>query len=116
MDPKRTLELLNELEELGLNDEAFWRLHHFRPQKRETIAGFRAYCEKTSTFRPGGTNERVHQRLALVLKTYHDSGLPPGNTKVLIALADAALVEKPLRPSAGGGDGLVSGQPASDHP
>ena len=97
--PKRTLELLDELNELGFNDEAFWRLHHFRHRKKETIASFRSYCEKlcekNSAFMPAGTNERVHERLALVLKTYRERGLPPGQTKVLIDLADTAFVEIP---------------------
>src|SRR5260370_15530232 len=76
VDPKRTLALLDELQKLGFNDEAFWRLHHFRHRKRETIARFPAYCEKTSAFLPDGANERVHRRLAFVLKTYPEPGKP----------------------------------------
>lgn len=100
MDPKRTLELLNELQELGLSNEAFAQLHHFiLRDKAETIASFRAYCEKrcknNSAFKPNGTNELVHQRLALVLERYRERGLPPGNSKVLIALAKDAFREIP---------------------
>jgi uracil-DNA glycosylase len=91
MDPKRTLPLLDELQKLGFDDEAFWRLHHFRHRKRETIARFRAYCEKSSAFLPDGANERVHRRLAFVLETYRQ----PGNTKNLIMLADAAFDKIP---------------------
>jgi len=91
MNPKRTLDLLEELRDLGFNDEAFWRLHHFRKRKKEKIASFRAYCEKTSAFVPDGANERVHRRLAFVLETYREAA----NTKNLIALADAAFDKIP---------------------
>jgi hypothetical protein len=91
VDPKRTLALLDELQRLGFNDEAFWRLHHFRRRTRETIGRHRAYCEKTSAFLPDGTNERVQRRLAFVLETYRE----PGNTKNLIMLADAAFDKIP---------------------
>jgi uracil-DNA glycosylase len=92
VDPKRTLALLDELQKLGFNDEAFWRLHHFRREgRRATIAPHRAYCEKISAFRPDGTNERVQRRLAFVLKTYRE----PGNTKNFIMLADAAFDKIP---------------------
>jgi len=96
MDTMQTLKLLDNLCELGFNDEAFWRLHHFRRRnKNETIASFRGRCKHTLAFRPAGTNASVHERLYFVLKTYRERGLPPGQTKVFIDLAETAFVEIP---------------------
>ena len=66
MDPKETFALLDELDALGFNNESFAQLHHFNLRERhETVASFRAYCrklcQKSQTFKPTGTNERVHQ-------------------------------------------------------
>jgi hypothetical protein len=93
LDPEQILKLLAELKKLGFNDEVFWRLHHFRARKRETIASFRSYCEKTPVFRAGGANQRVGQRLAFVLARYRERNLPPGNTPVMIDLAEIAFRE-----------------------
>ena len=97
MGMERTLKLLNELRELRFNDEAFWRLHHFRNPTTATIARFRAYCERHSEFIPGGENERVHERLDFVLKTYRERGHAPGQSKEFIDLAETAFVKIPPR-------------------
>ena len=91
VNPKQTLALLDELQKLGFDNEAFSRLHHFRHRTKETIARHRYYCEKTSTFRPDSANERVQRRLAFVLKAYRE----PNNTKTLIMLADTAFDKIP---------------------
>jgi len=94
IDPRRTLDLLNELQKLRFNDEAFWRLHHFRQRKKPkkaTIASFRAYCEKTSAFLVDGTNERVHRRLAFVLENFSK----PYSRKSFVDLAEAAFDKIP---------------------
>jgi len=31
--PEETLKLLDELEKFGFNDDAFWRLHHWRERR-----------------------------------------------------------------------------------
>jgi hypothetical protein len=96
MDTMQTLALLDKLTNLGFNDEAFWRLHHFRQQnKKESIASFRRYCKKTSTFRREGPNGRVHERLVFVLNKYREHYLPHGQTNIFIGLAEAAFDEIP---------------------
>jgi len=53
-NPKDTLMLLDRLESLGFDDNAFSVLHHFREQGREAkIAGHRSHCEKTGSFKEG---------------------------------------------------------------
>jgi hypothetical protein len=70
--PEETLKLLDELEKFGFNDDAFWRLHHWREKKdrrRATIKAHRAYCEKHEVFRTG-ENPLVQERLQKVLSDY----------------------------------------------
>jgi hypothetical protein len=93
-NPKRTLALLDTLEKLGFNEEAFRRLHHqgTKRPREATITRHRAYCETTSEFQPDGTNARVQQRLVFVLETYRK----PDNTRNFIALAEASVREIPF--------------------
>jgi hypothetical protein len=77
---KKTLETLDQLEglrfgEQRFDDEAFWRLHHFREKRnaqgkpiRATIQSHRAYCNKHSSFRENNTLVQV--RLDQVLTDY----------------------------------------------
>ena len=94
MEVTVTLGLLDELQRLGFNDDAFWRLHHFRRVGRpDSIARHRNYCMglKRGVFNPGSENERVALRLSFVLDTYRRSGLPSGETSAFIAFAEAAF-------------------------
>jgi hypothetical protein len=97
MNPKDTLLYLDELEGLGFDNLAFSRLHHFREkEKKETIRGFRRYCEQTGSFHVDENNERVHKRIVLVLehyKTYHR-----GHPDAFTQLADAAYCLIPSVP------------------
>ena len=71
MNPKRSLELLDQLAALGFTDKAFAQLHHFRLKNRRAhIVAHRRYCEKITSFQGNGENERVQLRLALVLRAY----------------------------------------------
>ena len=88
-DPQQTIAYVDELQQLGFTNEAFWRTHHFRDKdKRATIKAHVAYCEKTGSFREGDNNARVQERLALLLKYY--KAYHSGNPEVLSDLADAA--------------------------
>jgi len=61
-DPRKTVQLLNQLVAIGFMNEAFQRLHHMG--RRLTIAVHRAYCEKKiSSFQKDSTNARVERRL-----------------------------------------------------
>src|SRR5262245_48437440 len=96
-----TLELLDQLQALGLDDAAFARLHHHREiQKDETIASFLNYCKGKPDleFIPDGNNERVHRRLKLVLNAYTSAGFQSGSPSVFGHLADAAYAELPACP------------------
>jgi len=94
---KRTIELLDELEALGFDDQAFGHLHHFRATRGvyDTIAAHRRYAEKTAEFRKGGTNEKVQRRLELVLNAYK-AGPFTRSKPVFLALAQAAVDEIPF--------------------
>lgn len=96
MNPKRSLELLDQLEELGFNDEAFARLHHFRlKNRRDYISAHRRYCEKITSFKDDGENEGVQRRLARVLHAYRAGSFKSNDPRVFAALADAAFYEIP---------------------
>jgi hypothetical protein len=62
-DPERTVQLLNELESLGLDDSAFREL---RQRPRASIARHREYSRRRGKFQEDGTNARVQERLAFV--------------------------------------------------
>ena len=84
-----TIALLDELVALGLTDELFRLLHHFR---KETIARHRAYCEKIAEFRPDSTNERVQRRLRIIL-----DGLKSDPMKSFLELIKAACAAIPFK-------------------
>jgi len=93
-NPKDTLMLLDRLEELGFGDSAFAKLHHFRERESNAgIAAHRAYCEKTKIFRDDGTNEKVQQRLRLVLSAYVLAGFSSNSSLLFEHLAEAAYLE-----------------------
>ena len=92
MDPKRSLALLDILDEFGFDDEAFSKLHHFRLKgRRESISSHRRYCEKTPTFDANGENALVQQRLERVLKSYRSLGPASQHASAFIALAEDAF-------------------------
>jgi hypothetical protein len=69
--PEKTIEILDELEGLRFDDNAFWRLHHFRERGRHaTIKSHRSHCAKVKSFRGCGNNSLVQQRLDAVLRCY----------------------------------------------
>jgi hypothetical protein len=95
-DPRRTIEQLEELKQLGFTDRAFAKLHHFRLRGRDDkIADHAAYCEKQGSLKPGGTNEAVQLRLQLVLNAYRSGGFKSGREAVFVSLAEAAWAEIP---------------------
>ena len=92
--PEDTLMLLDRLESLGFDDNAFSVLHHFREQGRDAkIAGHRRYCEKTDSFKVGETNELVQDRLKLVLSAFLLGGFKKSDPKIFAHLAEAAYLE-----------------------
>jgi len=96
-NPKQTIAYLDELQQLGFTNEAYWRVHHFREKnKRDTINAHRAYCEETGALREGDNNARVQERLALLLKYYkaYHSGKPTAFPE----LADAIYLLIPPLP------------------
>ena len=95
-DPKRTIELLEQLKQLGFTDRAFAKLHHFRLQGRDdSMAAHTAYCEQHGSFLRGGTNEAVQLRLELVLNAHKSGGFTSGREAVFVSLAEAAWAEIP---------------------
>lgn len=95
-DPRRSIEILDELVALGFTDHAFQLLHHSRSRGwRDTIAGYRAYCGKVSSFRKNGDPERDHRRLEFVLREYRRGGYEPGLAEVFANLANTAFEQMP---------------------
>ena len=93
-DPKDTLLLLDRLEELGFDDLAFAKLHHFRERDSDAgIVAHRAYCEKTTTFQDDGTNAKVQERLRLVLSAYVLAGFTSNSPLLFVHLAEAAYID-----------------------
>lgn len=95
---KRTLELLDDLEKLGFENSAFAQLHHFRVTRGidDTIEAHRKYCGEHLSFQPGGLNDKVQLRLALVLSAYLCGRFSSGRKEVFVALAKAAVEEIPV--------------------
>src|SRR5437879_7458858 len=91
-DPKRSIELLGILGELGFTDAALSRLHHRRLQGQSvTIERHINYCEGIGSFRDDGENALVQRRLEIVLKTYLAGGFKTAREEIFKALADAAF-------------------------
>ena len=90
-EPIKTVELLDQLVDLGFTDEYFNIVHHFNG---ESIERHRNYCaDHTGQFQPGGTNEQVQKRLGIVLKSYLAGGFT--NSEVFRFLAHASVKEIP---------------------
>lgn len=97
---QRTLDLLNELQGLGFSDEAFAELHHFQLSgKNASIEAHRAYLQKAAKEkgqkRVVRTNQKVQQRLALVLAGYESDLFKEPVHDLFIGLARAAWVQIP---------------------
>lgn len=93
--PQRTIRLLDELEPLGFDEEAFQTLHH---GERVTIARHRDYCSKTGTFKDDRNNSHVQRRLEIVLRAFWAGGFDASKPerKVFHALAQAAVAQVPF--------------------
>lgn len=95
-NPQFTLELLTELEGMGLTDEAFAIMHHF--EKPERIVNHRKYClilhEEGSSFRTI-TNRLVQRRLDLVLRILTQVSIKSRSSQTFIALAELSTSEFP---------------------
>lgn len=88
IDPRRFLELLDRLEELGYDDQIHRVLHH---HPRDTVARHRAYCRERATgFHSDGNNARFQPRLGLVLGAYEGGGFAAGDRDALFSLAHTA--------------------------
>ena len=95
-NPKRSVELLNQLETSGFTDEAFALLHHSRVRgRRDTIVSHRSYCEKHSLFQRDGDNERTQRRLEFVLRRYLHGGGSDCRSDIFVELANRAFGEIP---------------------
>ncbi len=91
--PKRTATLLNQLSDLGFSDDDFRIIHHMSDA---TIAKHREYCKTVKAFEAEATNQRVRERLELVLNTFRAGWFTaPAKPGVFRCLAQAAVVEIP---------------------
>ncbi len=94
-DPRKTVQLLNQLVAIGFINEAFQRLHHMG--RRVTIAVHRAYCEKKiSSFKKDSTNARVERRLEFVFQKYRAGAFESDRVEIFNQLADEAVAEIPF--------------------
>ena len=90
-NPIITVEILDRLVKLGFKDEYFDIIHHFNG---ETIERHRKYClEHSGSFKSGGTNEQVQNRLRMVLNSYVFGGFT--NEETFRLLAHASVIELP---------------------
>jgi hypothetical protein len=101
---QHSLDLLNELESLGFNDEAFWRLHHFRTRgDKDTVQLHRDYLTKQlaagATLRDNDSNEEVQRRMQLVLDWYKRGAFNSDPAGVFAGLAEVAFELVPHRRS-----------------
>lgn len=87
--PSKTVELLNELEMLGFNDEQL-RIIHRKPSEhhREAIETHRNYCKnnRRGTFIQNSRNETVCKRLHFIAK-HKDCIEDPDSFAILARIA-----------------------------
>jgi len=95
-DPKHTLKLLHELENLGFDDEAFALVHHMG-HRGQTIKRHRRYCEKTRKFVQGSSNTQVQRRLEFVFSAFKGGSLSVGSSELFCKLAEDARTKFPIR-------------------
>ncbi len=93
-DPKRTVQLLDQLEAVGLTDEILKSIHHLQG---ETIHSHRDHCFKLKTLFSAQTNMDVQKRLLFIFDSYDKYIKAPGNLAALKALARAAIVILPIK-------------------
>jgi hypothetical protein len=63
-NPRDTPRILDQLVKKGiLSEQAFKDKHHLG----DSIAGFRRYCSKITSFKPNGNNHRLHEWLQKLL-------------------------------------------------
>ena len=93
--PKRTIELLDCLEDLGFTDAEFRLVHHMPDT---SIRVMRRYCEEHASFQGSdSTNAKVLERLEIVAKAFQAAGFSsPARSGVFAALAAAAVSELPI--------------------
>ena len=90
-NPKKTIDLLDQLKTLGFTDGHFDIVHHL---KDESIESHKKYCENlTGVFKAGGTNEQVQRRLQIILNSYVSGEFT--KQEVFSYLARASVVEIP---------------------
>jgi len=97
--PQRCMALLTELENLGMTDHIFSRLHHFRNvnfrKETPTIAGMQQYCRGKPSFRRGENNERLVERMEFVLRECQGKAA----NSTLTELAEMAFQKIPVMPT-----------------
>jgi hypothetical protein len=94
MAKQDTLTLLDELEEFGLEDCLFRRLHQFGG----SLNSFKAFCSTVRDFRRTGCNQLLHERLAHMLKECKHGAL---KSQTLDSLSQEAIRQVPLHRFAG---------------
>ena len=89
-----TGKLIDELCALGFTDEAYGALHHFRVlrKRRDTMAEHLKYLDDLATdfLQLNKGNHQVQLRLERVLRKFRERGLPAGDPKVFVPLAEEA--------------------------
>ena len=92
--PKETIQLLNELERLGMTDDDFRIIHH--QKETATIERHRQYCRDVGSFRANDTNESVRHRLIWIQRAIRKGDYPrPIPRDDFRALAEEAAFEIP---------------------
>jgi hypothetical protein len=92
---KSTPEYLDKFVALGLTNDAFWRIHHYRLRgRRDTIRAHRQWTAAHPS-RANSTNELVRQRLEFMDRVIEATGLQSISHDVWIALAEAAWLAIP---------------------
>jgi hypothetical protein len=91
--PQQTIQLLDLLSSYGFADEDLRIVHHM---DGFTIQRMRDYCERTQSFRDDSTNEKVRDRLQMILAMFLAGNFTrPAQQGVFNDLARAAVREIP---------------------
>ena len=99
-DPKRTLQLLDDLEKLGFDNGALKILHH-KSANGETIKSHRKFCEgREFPFEENRLDSQVQQRLEFVLREFKALGFDASDDEeantIFHRLAKASIIAVPI--------------------
>ncbi|MFZ2724779.1 MAG: hypothetical protein WAX77_00845 [Methylococcaceae bacterium] len=98
-DPKHTIVLIKKLLSYGFTNKAFVIIHHdtHKDNDESRLKAHLDHCAKITKFDTDGKNADVQKRLEIILNAFESGNFSKANEDIFIHLANAAIIEIPLR-------------------